>query len=98
MSPKTPLNIESLTNLQRAKILQFIRLFSEKVWQKAHNLLDENVTNHSSDCAAKLGGHWVQTTIFHRCQAIWHAWKIAVSQLCLAKFGCITGNNFFNFL
>ena len=98
MSPKTPLNIESLTNLQRAKILQFITLFSENVWQKAHNLLDENVKNHSGDCAAKLGGHWVQTTIFHRCQAIWHAWKIAVSQLCLAKFGCITGNNFFNFL
>ena len=72
-----------------------ITLFSENVWQKAHNLLDEYVKDHSADCAAKLGGPWVKTAIFHGCQVIWHSWKIVVSQLCLAKFGCITGDSFF---
>ena len=35
-------------NLNKAKILQIITLFSEKVWQKAHNLLDENAIAQQS--------------------------------------------------
>ena len=84
--------------LNEAKILQIITFFSEKFSQKVHKLLDENIKNHSVNRAAKLGGRWVKTAFFHRCQVIWHAWKIVVSQICLAKFCCITGNNFFKFV
>ena len=71
--------------LNKAKTLQNITFFSEKVWQKLHKLRDRNVKNHWVNCAAKMESHWVNATIFQGWQVIW---KINVWQLCVVKLGC----------
>ena len=46
--------------LNKAKTLQNITFFSEKVWQKLHKLRDRNVKNHWVNCAAKMENHLIK--------------------------------------